>query len=148
MTGWVDKSIDDGLWLVLVLHGIKGIGWESLPTDEVRNYFDYIKQHENQLWIATFRDGAKYARERMSSTVSSKRVGDTIEVFVHQTLDPKVYDLPLTARTTIPNDWNVVHFRQGEDERWIPVRHDGTGAYVLYRIVPDGTRATLEAGAN
>jgi hypothetical protein len=148
MTRWIDTSIDHGVWLVLVLHGIEGIGWEPLSTETLRNYFDYIKQRENRLRIVTFRDAAKYARERMSSTVSSKRVGNGIEVSVRHSLDPKLYDLRLTARTVIPNDWTVVRFRQGNDERWIPIHRERNEPYVLYRIAPDGTTATLEPGAN
>ena len=82
----------------------------------------------------------------MSSTVSTKWVGDAIEVSVHQTLDPKLYNLPLTARTIIPTEWKTVHFRQGKEERWLPIHRDGGETSVLYRIVPDGSLAMLEKG--
>jgi hypothetical protein len=148
MTGWVDKTVNHGLWLVLVFHGIEEIGWEALPTGRLRDYFNYIKQGEDRLWIATFQEAAKYARERMSSTVSSKRAGNSIEITVRHSLDPKLYDLPLTAKTAVPADWSVVHFRQGSEERWLPVYRQGNENYVLYRIIPDGTLARLEPGAN
>jgi hypothetical protein len=69
MKGWVDTSIGHGIWLVLVFHGIEGIGWEALTTDKMRACLDYIKVHQRQLWIATFQDDANYARERLNSTV-------------------------------------------------------------------------------
>src|SRR5204863_1676015 len=40
--GWVDKSLEHGLWLVLVYHGFEGIGYEPLPTERVREFFDYV----------------------------------------------------------------------------------------------------------
>lgn len=148
LSGWVDTSIAHGIWLVLVFHGIEGIGWEPLTTGTKRAYYDYIKEHETHLWIATFQDGAKYARERVNSKVTATRSGDTIAVTATHSLDARTYDLPLTARTNIPADWKVVRFRQGEDLRWLPVHRDGENASVIYRIAPNGKVATLEKGLN
>jgi peptidoglycan/xylan/chitin deacetylase (PgdA/CDA1 family) len=148
MKGWVDTSIGHGIWLVLVFHGIEGIGWEALTTETMRAYLDYIKGQERQLWIATFQNGAKYARERVTSTVQSKVAGEAIEVSVTHSLKPEIYDLPLTARTTIPADWRVVRLRQGNDVHWLPVHRESGEPFVLYRVVPNGTTAVLEKGAN
>src|SRR5262249_54735418 len=114
----------------------------------MRECLDYIKDHERQLWIATFQDGAKYARERVNSTVQTNVAGEAIEVSVTHSLKPELYDLPLTARTRIPADWRVVRFRQGDDVRWLPVHREGGAAFVQYRIVPNGKTAVLEKGAN
>jgi len=148
MKEWVDKSIEHGIWLVLVFHGIEGIGWEPLTTDTKRAYYDYMKEREGRLWIATFQDGVKYARERMNSKVTTSRSGESIVVTLKSSLDPKLYDLPLTARTTIPSDWQVVRFQQGDDVRWLPVHRDGAKTSVMYRIAPNGKPATLEKGLN
>ena len=102
MTGWVDKSLATGTWLVLVIHGVEGIGYQPIPAAHLRAYFDYMKANEPRLWVATFRDAGKYARERMASKVTTKQSGDAIEVTVNHSLDPKLYNLPLTARTTVP----------------------------------------------
>jgi hypothetical protein len=146
MRGWIDTSLDHGLWLVLVFHGIEGIGYEALPTETVRAYFDYIQERQGRMWIATFQDGAKYARERMASKVTTQRAGDAIEVSVTHSLDPKLYDLPLTARTTIPADWRVVRFRQGDQVRWLPIHRERGATFVIYRIVPNGAVARLDKG--
>jgi len=146
MKGWIDTTLDHGLWLVLVFHGIEGIGYEALPTETVRAYFDYIQERQGRMWIATFQDGAKYARERMASKVTTQRAGDAIEVSVTHSLDPKLYDLPLTARTTIPADWRVVRFRQGDQVRWLPIHREQGATFVVYRIVPNGVVARLEKG--
>ena len=42
MKGWVDTSLAHGIWLVLVIHGIEGVGWEPITTENLRMYFDYI----------------------------------------------------------------------------------------------------------
>ena len=148
MKSWVDTSIEHGIWLVLVFHGVEGIGWEPLPTETHRAYYDYIVEHQSRLWIATFQDGAKYARERVHSKVKSSRSGDAITVVVTHSLDPKVYDVALTARTEIPSDWQLVRFRQGTEVRWLPVTREAGNPSVIYRIVPNGIAAVLEKAAN
>jgi len=67
---------------------------------------------------------------------------------VSHSLDPRVYDVPLTVRTTIPTDWRIVRFQQGDDVRWLPVYRDATNAWVMYRIAANGKPATLEKGLN
>ncbi|MGH9719526.1 MAG: polysaccharide deacetylase family protein [Bryobacteraceae bacterium] len=143
MKEWIDTSLDHGIWLVLVIHGVEGIGWEAQPTERIRAYFDYIKEREPRLWVATFQDGAKYARERMKSTVVTKQAGGALEVNVTHSLDPKLYDVPLTVRTPAPSNWKAARFRQGRDSRAIPVHRDGNGAYVMYRVAPNAGVARL-----
>ena len=144
MTGWVEKSLATGTWLVLVIHGVEGIGYEPVPAERLRAYFDYMKQRENRLWVATFRDAGKYARERMASNVVTKQSGDAVEVTATHSLDPKLYNLPLTARTTVPAQWASVRVRQGRETTTVPVQRDASGAYVLYRITPNAGVARLE----
>jgi hypothetical protein len=146
MTGWVDTSLDHNAWLVLVFHGIEGIGYEALPTEIVRAYFDYIKDRETRLWVATFQDAGKYARQRMHSKVTTRQAADAIEVGVTHSLDPRLYDVPLTARTPIPSEWRVVRFTQGNETRWLPIHRSGGETFVLYRVIPNAGVARLERG--
>jgi hypothetical protein len=144
MTGWVDKSLATGTWLVLVIHGVEGIGYQPIPTAHLRAYFDYMKANEQRLWVATFRDAGKYARERMASKITTKQSGDAIEVTVTHSLDPKLYGLPLTARTTVPAQWTEAQVRQGRMTAAVPVQRDASGAYVQYRVAPNAGAARLE----
>jgi peptidoglycan/xylan/chitin deacetylase (PgdA/CDA1 family) len=143
MIGWVDKSLATGTWLVLVIHGVEGIGWQPVPAANLRAYFDYMKASEDRLWVATFRDAARYARERMSSKVTTGQSGDIVEVTVNHSLDPGLYNLPLTARTTVPAQWTSVEFTQGKTALTLPVKQEGGSSFVLYRIVPNGGTARL-----
>jgi len=144
MTGWIEKSLATGTWLVLVIHGVEGIGYEPVPAERLRAYFDYMKQREDRLWVATFRDAGKYARERMASKVATKQSGDVIEINVTHSLDPKLYNLPLTARTIVPAQWTSVRVRQGRTDATVPVQRDSTSSYVMFRITPNGGAARLE----
>ncbi len=144
MNGWIDKSLATGTWLVLVIHGIEGIGYEPVPAANLRAYLDYMKAREDRLWVATFADAAKYVRERMASQVTTKQAGNAIEVTVRHSLDPKRYDLQLTAKTTVPAEWSSVRVSQGRMTATIPVQRERGDSYVTYRITPNGSVARLE----
>ena len=144
MNGWIEKSLATGTWLVLVIHGIEGIGYEPVPAANLRAYLDYMKAREDRLWVATFADAAKYVRERMASQVTTKQAGNAIEVTVRHSLDPKRYDLQLTAKTTVPAEWSSVRVSQGRMTATIPVQRERGDSYVTYRITPNGSVARLE----
>ena len=143
MKQWVDTSLATETWLVLVIHGVEGIGWEPIPSARLREYFDYMKANESRLWVATFRDAGKYARERMASSVTTKQDGDAIEVSVTHSLNPKLYNLPLTARTTVPAAWAQVEIRQGNSRQTVQVQREGDNAHVIYRIAPNAGPARI-----
>ena len=51
---------EDNVWLVLVFHGVDGVGWEPRTSADLTEYFAYLKSKEDALWIATFQDVGKY----------------------------------------------------------------------------------------
>jgi peptidoglycan/xylan/chitin deacetylase (PgdA/CDA1 family) len=137
MTSWIDTSIHYNVWLVLVFHGIEGIGWEALPTETIQNYYNYIKDKEDNIWVATFRDGYKYIRERMNSMINESNDESSILVELKNDLDKSIYDIPLTLRTKIPVDWKMVQFQQGNTYRVINPSLIGENNYVIYNALPD-----------
>lgn len=143
MTSWIDTSIHYNIWLVLVFHGIEGIGWEALPAETIQDYFNYIKNKEEDIWVATFQDAYKYIRERMNSTVNESVDEGTIVVEVSNNLDKKIYDLPLTLKTEIPEDWDSVQFQQGNALKEINSIAEGEHRYVIYDVMPDSAPVRL-----
>src|SRR6185295_7809468 len=102
MKSWVDTvTAHNNNWLVLVFHGVDGIGYEALRHELLREYFEYIKKHEDSLWIATFGDVTKYMRERMNAIEITHQKENKIIVDLNHALDKSMYDLPLTLRTYI-----------------------------------------------
>ena len=66
MKQWVDTIIkSNNVWLVLVIHGVDGIGWEPIPHERLETYFKYIQSHDKDIWVATFQDAGKYIREKL-----------------------------------------------------------------------------------
>lgn len=147
MKSWVDKiARRDNVWLVLVFHGVDGIGWEPKTGAELEEHFAHIKSLEDRLWVATFADVTKYMRERMRGRVTTSRSGEAIEVDLSHDLPVDIYDLPLTLKTYVPAGWPSIDVKQGSrSTRTVPARDD-RGAYVLYQAAPNAGPVTLAKG--
>jgi peptidoglycan/xylan/chitin deacetylase (PgdA/CDA1 family) len=135
---WVDTSAArNNVWLVLVSHGVDGIGWEPKTNAEIKEYLGYMKSKEDRLWIATFQDVTKYMRERMHGAVHSDRDGEAISVVLRDDLTDVSYDLPLTLKTYVPSEWHAVEMRQGERSNRLQIVRDQGKSYVLYQAQPN-----------
>src|SRR5262249_7562609 len=52
MKSWVDTAASrDNIWLVLVFHGVDGVGWEPKTGAELKEYFEYLKSRDRELWV-------------------------------------------------------------------------------------------------
>src|SRR5262245_39306194 len=137
MTGWVDTSMKTGAWLVLVIQGVEGVGYQPLPAANVKALFDDINTKSDRVWVATYQDGAKYIRERMKARITSVQVGQAIDVTITHPLDTKVYDVPLTARTTVPPEWTAGQVTQGQNTTNATVQKGAGGSYAQYHVNPN-----------
>lgn len=138
MKSWVDISLDkDNIWLVLVFHGVEGIGWESLSEEELEEYFNYIKQHEQELWVATFKDVTKYIRQRQNADVKADQKGEQVTIKLTHSLDRELYQLPLTLKTYVPSGWTDVSVEQDGTIQKTQTKRDENGTYVLYQAKPN-----------
>lgn len=146
MKAWVDTSLEkDNIWLVLVFHGVEGIGWEPLTEAELMEYYDYIAEKTDDLWVATFKDVTQYIRERMNASVESTSDGQRISVDLMHSLDPNLYSHPLTLKTYVPAGWNTVTVQQGDDMVQLDVMEDSTGTYIQYDARPNAETIELRA---
>ncbi|MDA0194505.1 MAG: polysaccharide deacetylase family protein [Bacteroidetes bacterium] len=137
MKGWVDTCLEtDNLWLVLVFHGVDGIGWEARTGAELKEYFGFIKSKEDQAWVATFGDVTKYMRERQNATVNAKWENNQLKVSVTHSLDAGMYNQPLTLKSYVPDDWNEIQLKTDQSEIPIVPMNDEKGTYVLYNAIP------------
>jgi len=137
MNEWVDiTASQDNIWLVTVIHGIDGIGYEPLTGQTVDDHFSYIKSKENDLWVATFADAARYIKQRMNAKVNSSQKGEKINVTVTHPLNKKLYDLPLTLKTYVNPEWNEAQVKQGKSVTKVTVQREGASAFVLYQAMP------------
>lgn len=144
MKSWIDTTAErNNIWLVLVIHGVDGVGWEALTSESLDDYFQYIKNKDNDLWIATFGDATKYMRERMHSTVKSDNKSGKILISLTHSLDKSMYDLPLTLKTYVSSDWKAVQVKQGDESRILQPEKDEKGKFVIYQAFPNSGSVEL-----
>jgi len=146
MKSWVDTLVArNNVWLVLTFHGVDGIGWEAKPHEELQEYFSYMKQHDDKLWIAPFRDVTKYMRERMAADIDSRKEDGALIVTLTHSLDKDLYNYPLTLKTYVPQDWQDVSIVQGDTPISSVKASDDGGSYVLYNIMPNEEPVTIKS---
>ena len=147
MKSWVDTLlVHDNVWLVLTFHGIDGIGWEAKPHEELKEFFTYMKQHEENLWVATFGEATKYMRGRMAASAKVEKQNDKILVTLSHTLDKDQYSVPLTLKTYVNSDWKEILVHQGNKSETVSSLSDDAGTFVLYQATPNGDRVELSKG--
>lgn len=138
MKSWVDTLlVHDNIWLVLVFHGVDNVGWEPIHHEEIAKYFQYIKDKEDDLWVATFKDVTKYMRERMAGSLTEEKKNAHIFITLHHSLDAALYDLPLTIKTYVPLYWENVNFHQDNKTIKLKILKDEKGKYVLFQALPN-----------
>ncbi|MCL6261425.1 polysaccharide deacetylase family protein [Aquiflexum sp. TKW24L] len=145
MNSWVDEILTrEDTWLVLVFHGIEGIGWEAIPEDRIRAYFEYIASKSKEVWVAPFRDVTQYMRQRMNTNMTKTVSKDMITLTLGSVLDPYWYRQKLTLKTYIPAGWKSVNFLQGGKTETLEVQKDAEGSFVQYNADPHGGELTLK----
>ncbi len=148
MESWVDTTLaHDNIWLVLVFHGVDGLGYEPLPHELLDTYFQYIKKHEDSVWVANFSDVAKYMRERMHASVTTDKKGDRIIVHLQHSLDANTYNIPLTLKTYVPDEWKKVEVKQNGFQKQFQAQKDSKGNYILYTVNPNKGQIELLPGS-
>jgi hypothetical protein len=144
MKSWVDTVlVHDNIWVVLVFHGIDNIGWEPINHEELAGYFQYMKDREPGLWIATFKDVTKYMRERMAAKITEEKSKNKIVITLHHSLDTTLYNLPLTLKTYLPHPWKNVNIHQNNKTGKLKILKDDKGKYVLFQAFPNKDKIEL-----
>lgn len=135
---WVDTVLaKNNTWLCLVFHGVDSLGYEPLTHQALDEYFTYIKQHEDKLWVATFGDVTKYMREREHAKINTIKASSKFVVTLTHPLDKKMYDLPVTLKTYVTTGWKKAKITQGKASKTVSTATDETGTYVLYQAKPN-----------
>jgi peptidoglycan-N-acetylglucosamine deacetylase len=115
----VDRAIRDGVWIVSITHGIAhGYGAYPQPKDFERD-LENLKRHEDQLWVDTCANVFRYIRERDDAKLTAEMSPQRAVITLASTLDPHIYDRPLTIVIAERGAKEVRAVRAGVD---LPVR--------------------------
>jgi hypothetical protein len=78
-------------------------------------------------------------RERMSATVDGKMEGNKIAVKLSHSLDPAMYNQPLTLRTSVPSSWKKATITQGDKTQQVVVKN----GVIIYDVMPNKGDAVI-----
>ena len=96
LNAWADKQIGDKTWGVIMAHAIAN-GYSALGDPEIlRAHLRYVKSREGEIWVDTFANIARYEKERDQTKLEISGKPGNLTCLLSSTLDPEVYNVPLT----------------------------------------------------
>ena len=91
---WADKQVRDKTWGVLMAHAIAN-GYAALSDPEIfRTHLKHVKDRD--IWVDTFSNIARYDKERNDAKLQVAGTAGTLTCTLGSTLDPALYNVPLT----------------------------------------------------
>ena len=129
----VEDAVNTNGWLVEMIHAIEGGGWDPVPINNLTAHLNYLSSREEDVWVAPFSNVTKYIRARDTATPEITPLsGDIFALLLNSSLNPEVYDEPLTVNITLPSDWEDLKVVIGENTFYVSSRQeDGEGYFLL-----------------
>lgn len=152
---YLDRCVRDGGWFITSAHGIYHKENQDLTEGDLLMLLEslggYVKK--NLVWATTFTDAVKYLRERQNSTVRATENADgtflvTLEMSEMTedglTLDPCIFNMPLTVRVTLDSDSVGVRYTQGDRVLVAPSFTEDGINYAYLELLPSGGQAACK----
>ncbi len=148
----VDQAIQKKGAIVFLFHNIvpgtaSGI---SVEQEDTTKLFEYVaeKVDEGKVWCAFFEDAVIYTEEVRHAKVSSSLIKDEITVSVSDDLDNEIYNIPLTIKCQVPDEWKTVEVTMpdGTVERCETFPGIAAGTFVHIDVLPDSGDVILRKG--
>mgnify|MGYP000748910668 CR=1 FL=1 len=98
----------------------------------------YLKEHDADFWVGLFREVAMYGQERETAEVESKVLSpNEIALSLSDHMDDKFYNVPLTVKVRLPDDWQSAIAGQDQNQIECNVITHENGKFALIQVVPD-----------
>jgi hypothetical protein len=125
---------------------VDDIGWQPRTTQDLETYFEFLKEKEEDVWIATFKDVTKYMRQRMNAEIKDSGNGARITINLTHTLDKDLYNQDLTLKTYVSDDWNAAHIEQDGQSQNVQANTDDSGKFIMYQASPNKGPIVISKG--
>lgn len=135
---YIDKCLAEKKMGHIDFHGIGG-DWLSNPTEYLEGVAKKLDAVRDRMWLAAAADWNKYDAEQAAAQVKVEtETADTLALTVSLgTLDPKIYDSPLTLE--IKSDWPRARVQAGCKVSEVAAQNG-----VLRVTVPTGVKIVLK----
>jgi peptidoglycan/xylan/chitin deacetylase (PgdA/CDA1 family) len=148
---WIDNSITNGTWGIQLAHEVVPFEqinyllnegayhpianeWLVLLTDWLKT-----KSDADEIWIETIGNVTKYIKERDNYSYQVISQSDLkIEIELVDSLDDDIYNYPLSAFISIPEEWHFVLVEQRNKTEVLESFNADSMQLVLANVIPDG----------
>jgi hypothetical protein len=131
----LDRAEDRSAWFVPYAHDLD-------PEDYPERYEKFVQmldelQHRD-IWVETYGGVVRYMREKIESSLTVvSEGGSEIVLELTHSLDPAIYDAPLTIRAAVPSAWALVRIQQGDSEALQSTVSEGGETVVYFDAIPN-----------
>lgn len=132
-------------WCVFLLHGIDNDGGYSPVTSQVlKGCLEYADKNRDKYWVTSLLNAVLYAKERDAAVITEKEnTKNHITMHITDNLDDSIYNLPLTIRRQLPDNWENISIRQGGNILESKVIIENNNKYVVFDATPDKGKVIL-----
>lgn len=133
-------------WCVFLTHSIDDeAGYSPTKSDTIAKHLEYINANDNQFWVASFVQVVKYIRERNAVSVFETMLNaDLYKIDVADTLDNTVYDVLVTIRRKLPDNWENASLSQNGIEINTKISTINNVKYIVFDVLPDNGELILQ----
>lgn len=128
---WVDNLLISKDWGVTMSHGITK-GYDCFRDNKILwQHFDWVKKHEKDIWVATFKQIGAYVKERNNTVLNVRKEGSYYRVVPVLKLDSTLFCEPLTMVVKQESNANVLVKQAGKQ---LPVEY--TDGKIMFEFNP------------
>ena len=142
----ITAAAENGGILIMFMHNVVDVMPEDKSNKMLTSSMEAITSHlstyvkDGTIWNTHYEDAILYLREAQTSTLYTEKAADgSLIVTLTDEMDDEIYNLPLTVRISVPEEWAAVKVVQGDRVSYAKVT-DGT---FDAEIVPDGGEAII-----
>lgn len=139
---WVKKLFLSKQWGVTMIHGITK-GYDSFSNPNILwEHLQYVKSHENDIWVAPFREIAAYIKERENIKLYIKKNNThSYEITPFLSLNKKLFTELLTME--IKNKYKNYKLSVKQDGNILPVKENKYGI-LFFEFNPYGGKIFIQ----
>jgi peptidoglycan/xylan/chitin deacetylase (PgdA/CDA1 family) len=141
LTSNFDRAYNDRLWVIDLFHDVI-----SSDNSKEQGYFAYVQSKLGQVWNATYDEAIQYIRERQNASLSVLSSTDSqIDLSFTCSLDPAIFNYPLTLRVQVPANWTSSTIVQnGTTLHAVPITDpESSAAYIYFNLPPNKGNITI-----
>jgi len=142
---WVDYAIQKDLWLVEMIHGIDGIGFSPISSEELSEHLDSIIKSEDKIWCSTVSNVIKYIDEAKNAKITCYSCDDTVyNIRIEDFLNDSIYNQALSVRVKVPSNWDNISITNVTKYK---IEYKNESKFVLFNELPNNQLITIRPGS-